>query len=425
MSREIVIDTETTGLEPSAGHRIVEIACVELENLLPTGRHFHRYVDPEREIDVDAQRVHGISNAFLVGKPRFADPEVADAFLEFIDGADLIAHNAAFDRGFVDHELLRAARPSTLPSRWVDTLALAQKRFPGMYNSLDALCKRFKISLAEREKHGALVDARLLAGVYLELRGGRECALDLSPVSLVAAASVTAARAAYGVRPRPLATRLTDAERHAHLQFLAVELNGAVTVARFRRVGRRRGSSGVPDRGRHGLSPSGRVNSGEIHRLQHERWETTFAGQIGDHTPREREEVTRAFDHQHRFEIGGRHAHDLEQTRIHHLQVENRVGQAGGAGRQLQLDLIETILPPAGVELDAQINLRLRFATAQRFRGAGILEGKVADILGQDPDAGLCIACVWRGGAGQGVGHISGVHMFNAALAASRQRPDR
>lgn len=233
MSREIVIDTETTGLEPSAGHRIVEIACVELENLLPTGRHFHRYVDPEREIDVDAQRVHGISNAFLVGKPRFADPEVADAFLEFIDGADLIAHNAAFDRGFVDHELLRAARPSTLPSRWVDTLALAQKRFPGMYNSLDALCKRFKISLAEREKHGALVDARLLAGVYLELRGGRECALDLSPVSLVAAASVTAARAAYGVRPRPLAPRLTDAERHAHLQFLAVELNGAVLWREF------------------------------------------------------------------------------------------------------------------------------------------------------------------------------------------------
>jgi DNA polymerase-3 subunit epsilon len=232
MTREIVIDTETTGLDAQSGHRIIEIACVELENLLPTGRHFHRYIDPEREIDADAQRVHGISNAFLVGKPRFADPDVAEAFLAFIDGADLVAHNAAFDRGFVDNELRLAGHPCPPPRRWIDTLALAQKRYPGMYNSLDALCKRFKISLAEREKHGALVDARLLAGVYLELRGGRECALDLDPAADRRSITV-GSRASYGPRPRVLASRLTEAERIAHRDFVAAELAEKAIWAAF------------------------------------------------------------------------------------------------------------------------------------------------------------------------------------------------
>ncbi len=225
MSREIVIDTETTGLEPSAGHRIVEIACVELENLLPTGRHFHRYVDPEREIDVDAQRVHGISNAFLVGKPRFADPEVADAFLEFIDGADLIAHNAAFDRGFINSELVRFGRAPILDERWICTYELAKRRFPGMYNSLDALCKRFKISLAEREKHGALIDTRLLSMVYLELHGGKERGLDLAPQIAIRNVHVEgAAVGGYGPRPRALAQRSTDEERAAHAAFVVSTL---------------------------------------------------------------------------------------------------------------------------------------------------------------------------------------------------------
>jgi DNA polymerase-3 subunit epsilon len=223
MAREIVLDTETTGLDTAGGHRLIEIACVELHDLLPTGRSFHRYVDPERDIDPDAQRVHGISSAFLAGKPRFADPEVAHEFLAFIDGASLIAHNAAFDRGFIDNELTLAGLPCTAPDRWIDTLALAQKRFPGMYNSLDALCKRFKVSLAEREKHGALIDARLLADVYLELRGGRETALDLGgPSGRVLEIAVT--RVAYGPRPRPLPPRLTNAEREAHLVFVTVDL---------------------------------------------------------------------------------------------------------------------------------------------------------------------------------------------------------
>lgn len=217
MKREIVLDVETTGLSPRQGHRIIEIACVEIEDFLPTGRHFHAYVHPERDIDPDAERVHGISLAFLEGKPRFADPVVAAALAEFVGEATLVAHNAGFDREFVNHELTLAGHPILPEPRWIDTLALAQRRFPGMHNSLDALCKRFKVSLADREKHGALVDARLLARVYFELQGGRERALDLAGAEAVAAATT---RSAYGPRPRLLASRLSPEEAAAHVAFV-------------------------------------------------------------------------------------------------------------------------------------------------------------------------------------------------------------
>jgi len=219
MAREIVLDTETTGLDPWGGHRLIEIACVELEDLIPTGRAFHCYVDPERDIDVEAQRVHGISAAFLAGKPKFADVEVVEAFLEFVADTDLVAHNAAFDRGFINAELERAGRAGLPEIRWIDTLPLAQGRFPGMYNSLDALCRRFKISLAEREKHSALVDAKLLASVYLELRGGRERGLDLAGEARRREVGAPVA-VAYGPRPRPLAPRSTEAERELHAAFV-------------------------------------------------------------------------------------------------------------------------------------------------------------------------------------------------------------
>lgn len=219
MAREIVLDTETTGLDPRSGHRLIEIACVELDDLIPTGRAFHRYIHPEREIDADAERVHGISLAFLAGKPKFGDAEVVEAFLDFVADAALVAHNAAFDRNFVNAELARLGRGGLAESRWIDTLALAQKRFPGMYNSLDALCKRFKVSLAEREKHGALVDAKLLATVYLELKGGREQGLDLAMAGRRPAGGEAAA-ASYGPRPRPLAPRSTEAERAIHALFV-------------------------------------------------------------------------------------------------------------------------------------------------------------------------------------------------------------
>jgi DNA polymerase-3 subunit epsilon len=215
MAREIVLDTETTGIDPRQGHRLIEIGCIELEDMLPTGRHFHRYIHPDRDIEAEAEKVHGISITFLKDKPRFHEKEVVEAFLEFVGDDPLIAHNAKFDAGFVNHELGLCGREVIPQSRWIDTLALAQKRFPGMYNSLDALCKRFKISLESREKHGALIDSHLLAAVYLELRGGKERALDLT--HQVLATAVSAARqAAYGARPRPLAARSTDEERATH-----------------------------------------------------------------------------------------------------------------------------------------------------------------------------------------------------------------
>ena len=232
MAREIVLDTETTGLDPRTGHRLIEIACIELEDLLPTGRSFHRYMHPDREIDPDAQRVHGISLAFLADKPRFNHPDVAEAFLEFVGDSPLVAHNAPFDRGFINHELERAKLAPLHEGRWIDTLPLAQKRFPGMHNSLDALCKRYKISLADREKHGALIDTRLLAAVYLELRGGRERGLDLT-VQALAGAEAAVAAVAYGPRPRPLAPRSTDAERAAHAAFIGGVLKDKAIWRRF------------------------------------------------------------------------------------------------------------------------------------------------------------------------------------------------
>jgi DNA polymerase III subunit epsilon len=215
MAREIILDTETTGFEPKQGHRMVEIACVELHDFLPTGRSFHVYIDPERDMPPEAEKVHGLSAAFLKGKPKFADPAVSAAFLEFVGDAFLIAHNAGFDRSFVNFELERCGLTVIHESRWIDTLGLAQKRFPGMYNSLDALCKRFNISLAEREKHGALIDAKLLASVYLELQGGRERRLELTPARIKTAVAV-AAQAVHGPRPRQLAPRSTELERERH-----------------------------------------------------------------------------------------------------------------------------------------------------------------------------------------------------------------
>jgi len=219
MPREVVLDTETTGLDPESGHRLIEIACVELDDFIPTGRAFHRLIDPEREVDLEAERVHGLSLAKLSGKPKFSDIEVVEELLMFVGEATIIAHNAAFDRGFLNAELARAGRGAIAEDRWVDTLGLAQKRFPGMYNSLDALCRRFRISLAEREKHSALVDAKLLASVYLELQGGRERGLDLGEADRRPLFE-TAARTAYGPRPRPLAPLSTDAERSAHAAFI-------------------------------------------------------------------------------------------------------------------------------------------------------------------------------------------------------------
>jgi len=232
MAREIVLDTETTGLDPRSGHRVIEIACIEIDDYIPTGKNFHRYIDPEREIDPEAEKVHGISQRMLQGKPRFGHPDICEAFLDFVGDSLIVAHNAAFDRGFVNAELERVGRAPLPDVQWRCTYELAKHRFPGMYNSLDALCKRFKISLVEREKHGALIDTRLLAMVYLELQGGKDRALELEAVEIIREDGGVGPRIAYGARVRPLAPRLSASERASHAAFIST-LKGEVVWRRF------------------------------------------------------------------------------------------------------------------------------------------------------------------------------------------------
>ena len=178
MTRAVLFDTETTGLEPQLGHRVIEVAAVELMNDLPTGKHFHKLVHPERDVPEDATRIHGFTLADLIHKPRFAD--IVDDLMEFFADAKLIAHNAPFDFAFLDLEFGLLGLPPLSAHRMIDTLALAKVRFPGMPNSLDALCRRFAIDLSARTTHNALLDCRLLADVYLELTGGRQRGLSLT-----------------------------------------------------------------------------------------------------------------------------------------------------------------------------------------------------------------------------------------------------
>jgi DNA polymerase III subunit epsilon len=221
--REIVLDTETTGLDPFDGHRIVEIGCVELVNRIPSGRVWHCHVNPERDMPFAAFEVHGLTTEFLRDKPRFGD--LAGEMIAFIDGAMLVMHNAAFDFGFLNAELDRLARPPLRWDRVVDTLALARRRHPGAPCSLDALCKRYGIDLSEREKHGALLDCRLLARVYAELVGGHQARLDFDINGGQAALLQTSV---LPVRARPLHPRVSPAEIEAHRAFVASLGDGAL-----------------------------------------------------------------------------------------------------------------------------------------------------------------------------------------------------
>ena len=216
MLREIVFDTETTGLDAAKGDRLIELGCIEIVNRIATGREFHRYLNPDREVHPDAVAVHGLTNAFLQDKPRF--PEVVDEFLEFIGDAPLVAHNGSFDLGFINAELQRIGRPGLPSGRIVDTLALARRRHPAGPNTLDALCKRYGIDLSQRTKHGALLDSLLLAGVYVELLGERQAALAFTGSSSQTMARASAGRAAQ--RPAPLAPLLTEEDEAAHREFV-------------------------------------------------------------------------------------------------------------------------------------------------------------------------------------------------------------
>jgi len=214
--REIVLDTETTGLDPSTGHRVVEIGCIELINCIPTSTTFHVYLNPERDMPAEAEAIHGLSTAFLADKPKFA--EVVESFLEFIGDAKLVIHNAGFDLSFLNAELGRLKRQALLRERIIDTLALARRRHPGGPNRLDDLCARYGIDNSRRTKHGALLDAELLAEIYGELIGGRQARFSLDRERTAVRALTTSAAKE---RPAPLAPRLTAEEAKAHQALLA------------------------------------------------------------------------------------------------------------------------------------------------------------------------------------------------------------
>jgi len=214
--REIVFDTETTGLDPRAGHRVVEIGCVELVNHVATGETFHCYINPQRDMPTEAENVHGLSEAFLADKPVFAD--VAEDFVAFVGDAALIAHNAPFDMGFVNAELEETGRTALSMDKVIDTVQLARRKFPGAQVNLDALCRRFNIDRSARIKHGALLDAELLAEVYLELIGGREPGLGLAASQASTSVSNTKKVERTKREPRPHAA--SDTELAAHALFL-------------------------------------------------------------------------------------------------------------------------------------------------------------------------------------------------------------
>ncbi len=219
--REIVFDTETTGLDPASGDRMVEIGCVEMINRVPSGATFHAYFNPERDMPAAAEAVHGLSSSFLADKPRFADS--ADELMAFLGDAPLVAHNAGFDFGFLNNELALIGREPVDRARMIDTVAIARKRHPGAKVSLDALCTRYGIDRSHRVKHGALLDAELLAQVYVELTGGRQIGLELAAEITVVEASLVATSGEDGMarprrEPRPHAP--TEEELARHKEFL-------------------------------------------------------------------------------------------------------------------------------------------------------------------------------------------------------------
>ena len=218
MNREIVLDTETTGLSPATGDRLVEIGAVELINHIPSGRHYHVYINPQRSMPEEAFRVHGLSDEFLIDKPLFG--AVAQDFLDFLGDARLIIHNAAFDIGFLNAELERAGR-RPLTNEVIDTVMLARDKHPGARVSLDALCKHYGIDNSRRTLHGALLDSEILAEVYLELIGGKQVSLALVAESRVSGAEAIAARIVALPRPVPLPPRISQSEIAAHDKLVA------------------------------------------------------------------------------------------------------------------------------------------------------------------------------------------------------------
>ncbi len=311
--REIVIDTETTGLDPQAGHRIVEIAALELVHHVPTGRKFHCYVNPERDMPADAYAVHGLSAEFLAGHPAFA--AVVEAFLVFVGDDALVIHNAEFDIAFLNAELTRAGL-SPLSSPFVDTLALARKRFPGSPASLDALCRRFDIDLAVREKHGADIDCGLLAEVYVELLGGRQPGLDFAAVERKrrhhadrrdrrppGPPAAPAYRLSRGTGGASRATGERSPPRYVDQAVAGLPKPSWLTGSRW---------LAAPAAAR--IPPQ---QLGEVDRVDQQGREAAVLRRIGDDVAREREEQPRRLDQKDRRQHIARHV-----ARRHHRAID-------------------------------------------------------------------------------------------------------
>ena len=382
--REIVFDTETTGLDPFQGDRLVEIGCIELVNRFPTGKTFHCYFNPERDMPEGAFKVHGLSIDFLKDKPLFADK--VDELIGFLGDAQLVAHNAMFDLGFLNAELERAGRAAVNRDRMIDTLVIARRKHPGGSNRLDDLCERYAIDNSRRTKHGALLDAELLAEVYVELIGARQASLVLSQ----AATPTAAAGVAIVVRERtePLAISVTDEERAAHRRFIATLGDDAIWRDYISWIERRRCR-----RCRQALA----IELDEIDRVEQQRLEAAVAHRRGDDLARERKQQARAFDQDERLQAVRRHVHDAKHAGEDQLEAVQHQAVGFGLALQTQRHLEVGLAHGRGFDVDLNVDGRLLRARRQRARGMRVLERQILHVLRENAD--LRHRHLWLGAA--------------------------
>ena len=392
--REIVLDTETTGLDPLRGDRLVEIGCIEIYNRMPTGQTFHRYINPERDMPAEAFAVHGLSSEFLSSKPLFT--EVVEEFLEFIGDAPLVIHNASFDVSFINAELDRIKRQPISRDRLVDTLLLARRKHPGVSNRLDDLCSRYAIDNSRRTKHGALLDAELLAEVYIDLIGARQSQLILASETRVTVSN------GFGETPRrqrevPLAPRITEADREAHRAFVATlgdkpiwndfleRPSGVWPLALEFGLARLCAGSGLcRSLPFHVLA----VQTDEIDGIEHQRRETAVAHRGRDDFAREREQQPRAFDHDQRMQVFLRHIDDAEHAGIGQLEAEHHLAGVFSLAldRKRHFELVFREVIRGNVDLD--VDGRLLLLRRQGGGGVRILERQILGVLGQHVELG-------------------------------------
>ena len=368
--REIVLDTETTGLDPLQGHRLVEIGAVELFNHIPTGKTYHSFINPQRDVPREAEAVHGISGEFLKDKPVFS--KIADEFLEFIGDTVLIIHNASFDVGFLNAELGFIKRPPILYERIIDTLALAKKRHPMGPNSLDALCKRYGIDIAKRTKHGALLDSELLAGVYLELIGGRQITLTLPKADNVRHLQTSNAQApTKRSNPLPDASPVKNwrATRHWSKAWALQHCGKRLELSL---------------RGRLLLLHALLVHAGKINGVQHQRRKSAIACRIRKNLPGEGKQHPRAFNENRRMKHVGRKIFHAENPGEQKLRGKHDLAFGGGLCIEMQLNLKIRWRNVAGVDVDRDIDVGLVLLGRQGLGRIGIFKAQVFQILAKN-----------------------------------------